>query len=168
MSSSEQRSSRVVPNKPLVPTRTAKRLCSRHSGGVRRLWCISLHSRVRSSMSPRRLQFPSIPSRGKASSTGFERSFAAPAMLLRRRSPKTGVGTSYVKDQESSYLVGASSDVDQAGPREWTIQIHRERSLKDKLFGRSRLADNDAVSARIEAFVRESSGAQNVYVERGA
>ncbi len=74
----------------------------------------------------------------------------------------------YVKDQESSYLVGASSDVDQAGPREWTIQIHRERSLKDKLFGRNRLAENDPISARIEAFVRESSGAQNVHVDKSA
>jgi hypothetical protein len=74
----------------------------------------------------------------------------------------------YVKDQESSYLVGASSDVDQAGSREWTIQIHRERSLKDKLFGRNTLADNDAVSARIEAFIRESSGAQNVHVDKSA
>jgi len=74
----------------------------------------------------------------------------------------------YVKDRESSYLVGASSDVDQSAPREWTIQIHRERSLKDKLFGRNKLADDDAVSARIEAFVRESSEAQNVHVDKSA
>jgi len=74
----------------------------------------------------------------------------------------------YVKDRESSYLVGASSDVDQSAPREWTIQIHRERSLKDKLFGRNKLADDDAVSARIEAFVRESSETQNVHVDKSA
>jgi hypothetical protein len=74
----------------------------------------------------------------------------------------------YVKDRESSYLVGASSDLDQSAPREWTIQIHRERSLRDKLFGRNKLADNDALSMRIEAFIRESSGAQDVQVDKSA
>jgi hypothetical protein len=73
-----------------------------------------------------------------------------------------------VKDRESSYLVRASSDVDQSAPREWTIQIHRERSLRDKLFGRNRLADNDAVSALIEAFVRGSNETQKLYVEKSA
>jgi hypothetical protein len=72
----------------------------------------------------------------------------------------------YVQDRENSYLVGASSDVDHSDPREWTIQIHRERSLKDKVFGRNRLADNDAVSARIESFVRANSEAQNVHVHK--
>ena len=74
----------------------------------------------------------------------------------------------YVKDRGSSYLVGASSDLDQPAPKEWTIQIHRERSLTDKLFGRNKLADDDAVSARIEAFIREGIGAQDVQVDRSA
>jgi hypothetical protein len=74
----------------------------------------------------------------------------------------------YVKGRESSYLVGASSDLDQPAPREWTIQIHRERSLTDKLFGRNTLADNDAVSARIETYIRDSSGAQDVQVDKSA
>ena len=74
----------------------------------------------------------------------------------------------YVKDRGNSYLVGASSDLDQPAPREWTIQIHRERSLTDKLFSRNELTDNDALSARIEAFIRESSGAQDVQVDKRA
>ena len=74
----------------------------------------------------------------------------------------------YVKDRGNSYLVGASSDLNQPAPREWTIQIHRERSLTDKLFSRNELTDNDALSARIEAFIRESSGAQDVQVDKRA
>ena len=74
----------------------------------------------------------------------------------------------YVKDGENSYLVGASSDLAQPAPREWTIQIHRERSLTDRLFRRNTLADTDALSARIEAFIRESGGAQDVHVDRSA
>lgn len=48
------------------------------------------------------------------------------------------------------------------------MQIHRERSLTDKLFGRNKLADDDTVSACIEAFIRESIGAQDVQVDRRA
>lgn len=74
----------------------------------------------------------------------------------------------YVKDRESSCLIGASSDLDQPAPREWIIQIHRKRSLTDKIFGRNKLADNDAVSACIEALIRKSGGAQDVRVNRRA
>lgn len=74
----------------------------------------------------------------------------------------------YVRDRGNSYLVGASSDLDQPAPREWTMQIHRERSLTDKLFGRNKLADDDTVSACIEAFIRESIGARDVQVDRRA
>lgn len=74
----------------------------------------------------------------------------------------------YVKDRGNSYLIGASCDLDQPAPKEWVVQIHRERSLTDKLFGRNKLADDDAVSARIEAFIRESVGAQSVQVRRSA
>jgi len=70
----------------------------------------------------------------------------------------------YVKGRGSSYLVGASSDLDQTSSREWTIQIHRERSLTDRLFGRNRLLEDDALSAHIEAFIRDR--AQDVQVER--
>lgn len=74
----------------------------------------------------------------------------------------------YVKDRESSYVVGASSDLDQPAPREWTVQIYRERSLSDKLLGRNKLANNDALSARIETFIREGCGAQDVQVDKNA
>jgi hypothetical protein len=73
-----------------------------------------------------------------------------------------------VRQPEVSYLVGASSDLDQPDPREWTIQIHRERSLTDKLFGRNKLPADDPLSVRIEAFIRDSSGAQDVRVDKSA
>ena len=74
----------------------------------------------------------------------------------------------YVRRLDVSYLVGASSDLDQPDPREWTIQIHRERSLTDKLFGRNRLPDNDSLSVHIEAFIRDSNGAKDVRVDKSA
>jgi len=69
----------------------------------------------------------------------------------------------YVNGRGASYLVGASSDVDQAPLREWVVQIHWQRSLRDKLFGRNKLADDDALSAFIERIIREGIGAQYVH-----
>ena len=74
----------------------------------------------------------------------------------------------YVKGQGGAYLLGASSDVDQPLPREWTLQIHRQRSLADKLLGRNKLAENDDLTAHIEGIIRESGGAQDVQVDRNA
>ena len=74
----------------------------------------------------------------------------------------------YVKGKKISYLVGASSDVDQPDAREWTIQIHRERSLMEKLMGRNKLAGTDHLTTHIERFFRENVGVQNVQVDRSA
>jgi len=74
----------------------------------------------------------------------------------------------YVRSTEASYLVGAGSDVDQPPPREWAVQIHRERSLSDKLFGRNRLTADDAVSALIEKIVRDNNDTRDVAVDRNA
>jgi hypothetical protein len=74
----------------------------------------------------------------------------------------------YVKKHEMTYLIGASSDVDESDPREWIIQIHRQRSLKDKLLGQNKLVESDALSSRIERIVRESPGFQYVQVDKGA
>jgi hypothetical protein len=71
-----------------------------------------------------------------------------------------------LRSGEKSYLVGASCDLDQAEPRDWIVQVRLERSLTDKLFGRNKMADNDAVSAHIEALIRESGGALEVEVDR--
>ena len=74
----------------------------------------------------------------------------------------------YVNGPSGSYLVGASSDLDQAIPREWIIQIHRQRSLTDKLLGRHKLTEDDALSSSIEVMIRENDGIQNVEVDRSA
>ena len=74
----------------------------------------------------------------------------------------------YANRAECSYLIGASSDVEQPDPREWIVQIHRERSLIDKIFGRNTLSENDALSACIEAAIRSNQEMHEVRVERTA
>ena len=74
----------------------------------------------------------------------------------------------YVQSAEGTYLVGASSDVDEPEPREWKIQVCRERSALDKLLGRNKLNDVDALSLQIEGIIRRGAEAQNVQVDRRA
>ena len=70
-----------------------------------------------------------------------------------------GVGRSHISSERGC-------DLDQAEPRDWIVQVRLERSLTDKLFGRNKMADNDVVSAHIEALIRESGGALEVEVDR--
>ena len=65
------------------------------------------------------------------------------------------------------YLVGASGEPELGnGSVEWTVQIHRHRTIKDKLSGKSKLAANDALSALIERLLREIPGTTLLDVQR--
>ena len=72
------------------------------------------------------------------------------------------------KRGEASYLVGASSDVDAVTPREWIVQIHRERSLIDRLLGRNKLQADDPLSSSIEEWIRAHPRTRNVRVDRSS
>jgi len=75
----------------------------------------------------------------------------------------------HVVADRGSYLVGASGEPEERGTTaEWTIQIERHRSLKDKLTGRNKLAADDPLSALIERVLRDEAGADNVDVFREA
>ena len=74
-----------------------------------------------------------------------------------------------VKGAGATYLVGASAD---AGERvasvEWTIQIHKQRSLKDKITGGNKLAVDDPLSALVERIIRADPTIEAVDVEKSA
>jgi hypothetical protein len=63
--------------------------------------------------------------------------------------------------------VGASADAD-SGERdvEWVVQVHRHRSITDKMFGRNVMADDDPLVSAIEGIVRADSQIADVNVER--
>ena len=66
-----------------------------------------------------------------------------------------------------SYLVGASADAEGRTPDvEWIVQLHKSRSLKDKLFGRNLLAADDPLFALIEKLVRGDSRIAEVSVDK--
>ena len=68
---------------------------------------------------------------------------------------------------DASYLVGASADADASTPEvDWVIQVHRHRSVSDKLFGRNKMAADDPLAALIERIVRGDSQISDVSIER--
>ena len=72
-----------------------------------------------------------------------------------------------VTGSDGSYLVGASADADGSTPEvEWVIQVHKHRSMKDKLFGRNTLADDDRLVALIERIVRADPQISEISIER--
>lgn len=74
-----------------------------------------------------------------------------------------------VAGPDASYLVGASADATDETPSvEWTVQVHKNRSLKDKVFGRNKMAASDPLFMLIEKLVRADSRIERVDVTRDA
>jgi len=67
----------------------------------------------------------------------------------------------------ASYLVGASGDAEGSTPDvEWTLQIHKVRSMKDRLLGRNKMASDDPLSALVESLIRADSRIEQISVDR--
>ena len=74
-----------------------------------------------------------------------------------------------VEDGGASYLVGASGDAEAAGPDvEWVVQVHKHRSLADKLLGRNKMDADDGLFALIEKIVGSETGIERVVVQKEA
>jgi hypothetical protein len=74
----------------------------------------------------------------------------------------------YVKNEGQSYMVGASGEVGEIPTLDWIIQIHKRRSLIEKLTGRNKMTADDALSRVVEDFARKESGFTNVEVDKTA
>jgi hypothetical protein len=73
----------------------------------------------------------------------------------------------YVSGANVKYLVGASADATEpAASVDWTIQIHKERSLKDKVTGANKLTPDDALSALIERIIRDEPSIADLEIDR--
>ena len=72
-----------------------------------------------------------------------------------------------VSGNDGSYLVGASADADGSTTDvEWVIQVHRHRSLTDKLFSRNKMVVDDPLVTLIERIVRGDRQISGISVER--
>jgi hypothetical protein len=69
----------------------------------------------------------------------------------------------------SSYLVGASGEPEPPGANiDWTIQVHKHRSLRDRLTGKNKTASDDPLFVLLEGFVRGESDFRDVSVATNA
>ena len=82
----------------------------------------------------------------------------------------------------ASYLVGACAEVeykDEAGSAlsydvsanaflDWTLQIHKHRTVMEQLLGKNRMAADDALCVLVERIVRSDSRLEEVSVVRNA
>jgi hypothetical protein len=72
-----------------------------------------------------------------------------------------------VKKDGALYLVGASAQADEPGPEiDWTVQIHRQRSFKDRLTGANKMSPGDALSRTIEGLLRAEPGISAIEADR--
>ena len=74
-----------------------------------------------------------------------------------------------VQGNGASYLVGASADADSATPDiEWIVQVHKHRSLKEKILGQNKMAVDDPLALLIERIVRSDPQMFEVSIDRDA
>lgn len=73
----------------------------------------------------------------------------------------------HVEGADASYLVGASAEADDPAPTvAWVVQVHKDRSMKDRILGRNKMAADDPLFALIERIVRGDSRIQQVSVSQ--
>ena len=73
----------------------------------------------------------------------------------------------YVSGASAKYLLGASADATEpAASVHWTIQLHKERSLTDKITGANKLTPDDPLSAMIERIIRADPAIADVEIDR--
>jgi len=64
---------------------------------------------------------------------------------------------------DEKYLLGASGEPeDGETPIEWTIQIHKNRTMKDKMLGRNKMEQNDPFFSLIERTIRAEPNATEI------
>ena len=67
----------------------------------------------------------------------------------------------------ASYLVGASADAEErAALVEWTVQVHRSRSLRDRLFGANKMTPDDPLATLVERIIRADAAIEVTSVDR--
>ena len=89
----------------------------------------------------------------------------APALALSDPEPEDWGWCSSVTCGDLVYLVGASADLDQEPPIEWAVQVHKRRSLVDKLMGRNRHEPDDPLTAAIRSAIESERDFHDISVD---
>lgn len=72
-----------------------------------------------------------------------------------------------VEAEGANYLVGASADAESSTREiEWILQVHKHRTLKEKILGQNKMAADDPLVGLIERIVRADPEITEVSVDR--
>jgi hypothetical protein len=88
-----------------------------------------------------------------------------PEFEMSRPEPEDWGWFSSVQRGDAVYLVGASAEVEQTPPIEWAVQVHKRRSLVDKLTGRNRHEPEDSLTAAIRSAVEAEQTFHDISVD---
>lgn len=76
-----------------------------------------------------------------------------------------------VESNGQTYLLGAVAHADKAEPGEvieWTLQLHKSRSLKDKLLGGNKHASDDRLTSAVLAVLKSEQAIRYLEAEYSA
>ena len=72
-----------------------------------------------------------------------------------------------VTGRGANYLVGASGEAGgESTDVDWTIQVHKHRTAMEKLTGRNKLAEDDALVSLLAKLFRDTPGFRDVEIEK--
>jgi hypothetical protein len=73
---------------------------------------------------------------------------------------------SYAEWNGRKYMLGASaSDEDEHGQREWVLQIHKHRSVKEKLLGRAKMSQDDECAQYFQGLLGREASFRGVSID---
>jgi hypothetical protein len=73
---------------------------------------------------------------------------------------------SYAEWKGRKYLLGASaSDEEEDRQREWVLQIHKQRSLKEKLLGEAKMSQDDECVLYFRVLLEQETSFRDVSVD---
>jgi len=94
--------------------------------------------------------------------------------LRERASPKLVVSEpdtedwgwySFVEWNGRRYMLGSSASVEEAGEREWILQIEKRRTFKERLLGRERMLKGDQCAQFFQNLLEQESTFKEVSVD---
>lgn len=64
------------------------------------------------------------------------------------------------------YMIGSSGDSDlKNGSADWMLQVHKKRSIKDRLLGRNRLTEDEELLAVLTGILGDEPGIEEIQID---
>jgi len=87
---------------------------------------------------------------------------AAPEVALSEPDAEDWGWYATVDWQGRIYLLGASAAQDDQGEWEWVLQIEKRRSLKERIFGRAKMAEDDQCAGYLQRLLESEPAFEEV------